>query len=424
MGEGVALLFAAKEARFGHDIEHRYRPDPDLAYLTGFPEPGAAAVLDADRKRFILFVRSKDRVRETWEGRRAGPKGAVAIYGADEAHPIDELPKRLPDLIRKAPRLFHAFGLDTVADSLVIETLARFRREARNPRRGPAWIADPTDLLHEMRLVKEPEEIALLTRSGSIAARAHREAMSATRPGRFEYELEAVVEKRFKTDGAAGPSYGTIVASGPNATILHYVENRRRIEKGDLVLLDAGCEYEGYASDITRTFPASGRFTREQRSLYEIVLRAQEAAIAKVRPGTLFDEVHEAARGVMIDGLVDLGLLKGRQGVIRKANRDARFVLHKTSHWLGRDVHDRGRYVDQGGLPRPLVPGMVLTVEPGIYVREDEKKVASAFLGLGVRIEDDVLVTESEPRVLTDGAPKSVHDLENAVGGRRSAPRR
>jgi Xaa-Pro aminopeptidase len=407
MGEGVALLFAAPEAAFGYDIAYRYRPDPDFFYLTGFTEPQAAAVLDADRRTLTLFVRPRDRERETWEGRRAGPEGAVKTFGANRAHPIGELARRLPDLMRKARVLHHALGVSAENDRLVAGMLARFRREARHARRGPATVADPTDLLHAMRLVKAPEEVALLEQAAAIAAAAHADAQRAGRPGRYEYEVEAAVDRRFRAMGASGPAYPTIVASGENATILHYVENSRRLASGDLVLVDAGCEYGGYASDVTRTFPASGRFTRPQRRLYAAVLAAQAAAIAAVKPGVPWDAPHEAARAVLLDALLDLRLLKGRRETLKRKNAVQRFALHHTSHWLGLDVHDRGRYRDMRGRPRPLAPGMVLTVEPGLYVRSDEARVPKEYRGLGIRIEDDVLVTESGARVLTEGAPKA-----------------
>ncbi len=417
IGDGVALLFATPEASFGHDIHYRYRPDPDLTYLTGFGEPDTVAVLDGARRRTTLFVRPRNRARETWDGRRAGPRGAVEEFGADAAHPISRLEKRLPEMIRGAGTLYHAFGLNAAADRLVCETLARFRREARDPRRGPTAVVDPTDVLHEMRLVKGPEEVALLARSCAVAARAHREAMAAARPGAFEHEVEGTLLRRFAAGGASGPSYHPIVASGANATILHYVENRRRIEAGDLVLVDAGCEVGGYASDITRTFPASGRFTRPQRRVYAVVLAAQKAAIEACRPGKSVMDVQEAAHDVLIDGLLDLGLLKGTRARVRARKAHERFTLHRVSHWLGLDVHDRGRYL-RDGEPRKLEPGMVLTVEPGLYVRSDEKGVAPEWVGIGVRIEDDVLVTADGPRVLTSGAPKEIAELEAGPAAR------
>ncbi|HEY3349265.1 MAG TPA: aminopeptidase P N-terminal domain-containing protein [Thermoanaerobaculia bacterium] len=407
MKEGVALVFATPEASFGHDVHYRYRPDPDFFYLTGFAEPGATAVLDADARTLTLFVLPRDRERETWEGRRAGPEGAVRTFGADAAHPDGERDRRLPDLVRKARVLHHAFGLSDTNDRLVAGLLARFRREARHPKRGPVTVSDPTDLLHAMRLVKSPEEIALLERAAAIAASAHRDAQRTARPGRYEYEIEAAVDRRFRSMGASGPAYPTIVASGENATILHYVENSRRLAAGDLVLVDAGCEVGGYASDVTRTFPVSGRFTRPQKALYGAVLAAQRAAIAAVRPGAPWDAPHEAARAVLLDALLEFGLLKGRREALKKKNAAQRFALHHTSHWLGLDVHDRGRYRDERGRPRPLEPGMVLTIEPGLYVRPDEARVPREYLGLGIRIEDDVLVTESGARILTEDAPKA-----------------
>ncbi|KAA0252786.1 M24 family metallopeptidase [Acidobacteria bacterium ACD] len=417
IGDGVAVLFSVPEAAFGHDIHYRYRPDPDLYYLTGFAEPECAAVLDGRRRKWTLFVRRRNRERETWEGRRAGPRGAITDFGADAAHPVDELDERLPELIRGSGTLWHALGVDPDADARVGRVLARFRREARDPRRGPTAVLDPTEVLHEMRLRKEPGEVEALARSCALAARAHRDAMAAGRAGAFEYEVEAAVLRRFTLGGAPHPSYPTIVASGPNATILHYVENRRRIGKDDLVLVDAGCELDGYASDITRTFPASGRFTRPQRRLYAVVLAAQKAAVDRCRPGATVLDVQDAAHDVLVDGLLDLGLLRGTRARVRAKKAHERFTLHRVSHWLGLDVHDRGRYT-RDGESRKLEPGMVLTVEPGLYVRPDEKNVAAEWLGIGIRIEDDVLVTGDGPRVLTAGAPKEVDELEGGAPGR------
>ena len=401
-----ALVYAPPERLFGHDTSYRYRPEPDFTYLTGFGEPDGVAVFDGRKRQFLLFVRPKDRDRETWEGRRAGPKGAVAFFGADRGYPLAELEKRLPDLIRPAGTLFHGFGLHPKADETVIGLLAQFRREARHVQRGPERVVDVTTVLHEMRLRKEPAEVEILARSCAIAARAHREAQAAARPGKMEYEVEAVLVRRFLAEGATGTSYHSIVASGENATILHYVENSRRIEPGDLVLVDAGCEYLGYASDITRTFPASGRFTKPQKKLYDVVISALKASTAKVRAGLPFEGVDRAAKEVLVDGLVDAGLLKGRTRTLLANKRYERFTLHRTSHWLGLDVHDRGRYAARDGSSRVLEPGMVLTVEPGIYVRPDEKNVPAEYLGIGIRVEDDVVVTDGDPRVLTDGAPK------------------
>jgi Xaa-Pro aminopeptidase len=409
--DGVALLFATPEQHLGWDGTYRYRPDPDLFYLTGFGEPETVAVLDAGARACFLFVRPRDRERETWEGRRAGTKGAVRVHGVDAAWPIAELEKRLPEMIRGAGTLHYAFGIDEKRDLLIASILGRFRREARDPRRGPVVVSDVTDVVHEMRLRKEPEEIALMDRAAAIAAAAHDEARALARPGRWEYEVEAAIGARFRREGASGPSYETIVASGPNATTLHYVENDRRIEEGDLVLVDAGCEYEGYASDITRTFPASGRFSPEQEAVYRVVLAANHAGIAKVRPGGRFQDVHDAAVGVLVDGLFELGLLSGKRKKAVEKGDFTRFYMHRTSHWLGMDVHDRGRYHDPKGEWRLLEPGMVLTVEPGLYIRSDEKKVPAPFLGIGVRIEDDVLVTEDGHRVLTAAAPKSVEAM-------------
>ena len=404
--DAVALLFAPPERYFGHDTTYRYRPEPDFTYLTGFGEPEAVAVFDGKKRKFLLFVRPKDRERETWEGRRAGPKGAVADFGANAAYPLAELDKRLPELLRPAAKLYHAFGVVPERDRTVVDLLALFRREARNPKRGPEQVVDVTTVLHEMRLRKEAAELVVLARSCDIAARAHREAQAAARPGRFEYEVEAVLMRRFLAAGAAAPSYHPIVASGENATILHYVENRSRIGERELVLVDAGCELAGYASDITRTFPASGTFTKPQKRLYDVTHAALKAATAKVRAGLPFEGVDRAAKEVLVDGLIDAGLLRGKRTTLLENKKYERFTLHRTSHWLGLDVHDRGRYAAPDGSSRLLEPGMVLTVEPGLYVRPDEKGVAPEYQGIGIRIEDDVVVTDGGALVLTEGAPK------------------
>ena len=409
--EGVAVLFATPEQHLGWDTAYRYRPDPDLFYLTGFGEPETVAVLDAGARSYVLFVGPRHRVRERGVGRGGGTKGAVKVHGADAAWPVADLEKKLPELIRGAGTLHYALGVDEKHDLLLASILGRFRREARNPQRGPVVVNDVTDVVHEMRLRKEPEELALLERAVAIAVAAHDEARALARPGRMEWEVEAAISARFRREGASGPSYETIVASGPNATTLHYVENDRKIGEGDLVLVDAGCEYEGYASDITRTFPASGRFTPEQEAVYRVVLAANHAAIAKVRPGGRFQDVHDAAVEVLVDGLFELGLLSGKRKKAVEKGDYTRFYMHRTSHWLGMDVHDRGRYHDPKGEWRLLEPGMVLTVEPGLYIRPDEKKVPAPFLGIGVRIEDDVLVTGEGHRVLTLAAPKSVEAM-------------
>lgn len=416
IGDGVAVLFSAPEAAFGHDVHYRYRPDPDLFYMTGFAEPETVAVFDGKKKELTMFVRPRNRDRETWEGLRAGPKGVVRSFAADHGYETGDLEKKLPDMLRKAPRLYHSFGLYPQGDRLIIDSLARFRREARNPERGPLQIIDLSSVLHEMRLFKEEPEVALMRRSAAITAAAHVDVMRAARPGAFEFELEARLMNRFLAEGASGYSYPPIVASGANATILHYIENRRRMSEGELLLVDAGGEFEGYAADITRTFPVSGRFSGPQRRLYEIVLAAQKAAIDAVKPGARFDTVQEAAHDVLIDGLLATGLLKGKPAAIKKKNLQQRFTLHRTSHWLGLDVHDRGRYFAESGEPRILEPGIVLTVEPGLYVRPDEKKVAPEYLGIGIRIEDDVLVTAEGNEVLTRDCPKEVEELEATVG--------
>ncbi|MCG3193881.1 MAG: Xaa-Pro aminopeptidase [Thermoanaerobaculia bacterium] len=424
IGDGLALLFSAPEASFGHDVHYRYRPDPDLFYLTGFSEPETVAVFDGKKRELTMFVRPRNRDRETWEGYRAGPKGAIRSFAADHAHERGDLERKLPELLRKTSRLYYSFGLYPEGDTFVIDCLARFRREARNPDRGPLEVLDLSSVVSEMRLFKTAEEVELMRRSAAITAAAHVDAMRAARPGMKEFELEAVLMRRFLSEGASGYSYPPIVASGANSTILHYIENRREMRDGELLLIDAGSEFQGYAADITRTFPVSGRFSEPQRLLYQVVLLAQKAAIAAVKPGARFDTIQETAHDILIEGLLSAGLLKGKAAAIKKKNLQQRFTLHRTSHWLGLDVHDRGRYHAAKGEPLVLAPGMVLTVEPGLYVRLDEKKASPLFLGIGIRIEDDVLVTEDGNEVLTRDCPKEIEELEGIVGKAAAAPRK
>ncbi len=412
MDGGVAIFRAAPTAVRSHDVEYPYRQDNDLLYLTGFPEPETTCVLAPGSPHpFTLFVRPRDREREVWTGVRAGVEGATSVYGADAAHPAEELAERLPKLIEHAPVLYFAPGRDTAFNQRILDLYGRARDNRARTGAGPRGILDPGALLHEMRLFKGPEEIDAMQRAATISCEAHRRAMRETRADSFEYEIQALVDYEFRRRGATGPAYPSIVASGANATILHYVDNARRMQEGDLLLLDAGAEVDGYCADITRTYPVGRRFSERQRALYEVVLRAQEAAIAAVRPGASFDEPHQRAVENLVDGLITLGLLKGSHDEALEQGTYRRFFMHRTSHWLGMDVHDVGVY-HVGDGSRPLAPGMVLTIEPGLYVPADDESVDAGWRGIGIRIEDDVLVTDDGARVLTADIPTSIDDIE------------
>jgi Xaa-Pro aminopeptidase len=411
MERGIAVFRAAPVAVRSHDVEYPYRQDNDFLYLTGFPEPEATCVLEPQgHEPYTLFVRPRDKDKEIWTGYRAGAEGAKARYGADAAYPLDELETRLPKLIEHAPALYFAPGRDAAFDRRMIDLYAWARDNHARSGAGPRGILDPGAILHEMRLFKGPEEVAALERAIAIAAEAHTEAMRAVRPGAFEYEIEALIDYTFRRRGATGPAYPSIVASGPNATILHYVENSRQMADGELLLVDAGAEYGGYCADVTRTFPVGGRFSEPQRRLYEIVVAAQQAAIDAVNPGVSFDAPHQRALEVLVDGLLELGLLAGTRDAAIESGAYRAFFMHRTSHWLGMDVHDVGVY-RMGEGSRPLAAGMVLTIEPGLYIAPDAA-VDAPWRGIGIRIEDDVLVTPTAHRVLSAAVPKTVADLE------------
>jgi Xaa-Pro aminopeptidase len=412
MEGGVAILRASPVAVRSHDVEYPFRQDNDLLYLTGFPEPEATCVLAPGSEHpFTLFVRPRNPEKETWTGRRAGIEGAKARYGADVAHPIDELDTRLPRLLEHASVVYYAPGRDHRFNARILELFGWARDNHARSGAGPRGLLDPGAILHDMRLFKAPEEIETLERAIAIAGEAHVAAMRETQPGAFEYEIEALIDYTFRRRGASGPAYPSIVASGPNATVLHYVENTRQMRDGELLLIDAGAEYGGYCADVTRTFPVGTRFDGRPRALYDVVLAAQEAAIETVRPGVPFDEPHQRALEVLVDGLRALGLVQEERDAAIESGAYRRFYMHRTSHWLGMDVHDVGVYrVDEK--PRTLQPGMVLTVEPGLYVAPECEQVAPEWRGIGIRIEDDVLVTPDGNRVLSAAVPKHVADVE------------
>jgi Xaa-Pro aminopeptidase len=416
LGPGAVAIVASLPERLRNGNNHyRFRQHSDLHYLTGFVEPDTVLVLrpGAAEERVVMFVRPRDPEMETWNGRRAGVEGARARHGADAAYPIEELGARLAGLICNATDLHYALGLDDEMDRRVTGAIASLRASERRGKRPPRAIVDPMAVLHELRLRKSPEEIKILRRAAAISAEAHRAAMALGRPGTFEYEVEAVIDYTFRKSGGNGPGYGTIVGAGENATILHYHDNDRAIADGDLVLVDAGCEYQYYTADITRTWPAGGRFSPAQRRVYEVVLGVQTSAIDEVRPGATIDEIHQHCVRGLTAGMIELGLLTGTVDELIASQAYKRFFMHGTSHWLGMDVHDVGAYMPDGK-HRPLEPGMIITVEPGLYVAADAADVPDELRGVGVRIEDDVLVTVDGPDVLTAAAPKTIADVEAA----------
>lgn len=409
----VAILAAAPSRPRNRDVDYPYRQDSDFYYLTGFPEPDAVAVFLPGRKKgtFVLFCHEYDPAKAIWEGKHAGLKGARKEYGADESYSIDEIDQVMPELLADRDRIHCGLGRDPDFDRKLLEWVGRVKAKVRTGIKAPEEFVDLDRLLHEMRLIKGPEEIAAMRSAAEISVQAHIRAMRSCRAGLYEYQIEAEIIHEFMRQGARSPAYPSIVAGGVNACVLHYTENIAPLENGDLLLIDAGAEYDYYAADITRTFPVNGRFSAPQRAIYELVLEAQQAAIEQVRPGNHWNEPHEAAVKVLTRGLVKLGLLEGRPSRLIKKEAYKDFYMHRTGHWLGMDVHDVGEYKIEDEW-RELQPGMVLTVEPGLYIGKDCKEVARRWRGIGVRIEDDVLVTEGSCEVLTEGAPKQVAEIE------------
>jgi Xaa-Pro aminopeptidase len=411
MGNGVAVVPTSPERIRNRDSHYPYRHDSYFYYLTGFTEPEAALVLvGGAAPRAILFCRERNVEREIWDGDRLGPERARERFGFDEAHPIAALDERLPALLENQPVLFAPLGGDPEWDARAMRWLNAVRAKSRAGIEAPERIHDVRALLDEMRLVKDAHELACMRSAASISVDAHRRAMQATRPDRFEYEIEAELLYAFRRRGAQFPAYWPIVAGGASACTLHYVANDARLADGTLLLIDAGCELDGYAADITRTFPVNGRFTRAQRDVYEIVLAAQRAAIDQVRAGNGWNEPHDAAVRILAQGMLDLKLLPGSLDEVLEKETYKRFYMHRTGHWLGLDVHDAGEY-KRAGLWRTLKPGMTLTVEPGLYIRAADD-VPAPLHDIGVRIEDDVAVTAQGCEVLTAAAPKTVDEIE------------
>lgn len=420
IGREVAIFPAAPSAIRNGDVEHEYRQDTDFYYLTGFEEPNAVAVLAPDHPehKFVLFVQPKDREREVWTGWRAGEEGAKRDFDADAAFTIDKLDEELPKLAEKADRIYYRFGTDPTFDERLVGLMRRFQRQRQREGTGPTSVIDPAELLHEMRLIKTPNDLELLRRAIDITCEGHLAAMRALHPGAYEYEIEAELRYVFRKNGSPRCGYPTIVGAGANAAVLHYTVNNQQIKDGDLVLIDAGAEFGYYTGDVTRTMPARGKFTEDQAVLYQLVLDAQLEAIEAVRPGATFIEPHDRAVRVLTEGLLRLGLLEGEIDKLIEEGAVKKFYMHRTSHWLGMDVHDAGPYkvADEW---RRLEPGMVMTIEPGLYIAEDAEGVAPRYRGIGIRIEDDVLVTEQGYEVLSARVPKTIEEIEGVMTASR-----
>jgi Xaa-Pro aminopeptidase len=415
--DGVAIVPAAREVIRNRDVHFKFRQDSDFRYLTGFPEPDALAVLAPGRPEgeYLLFVRPRDPAREIWDGYRAGPDGAQRQYRADQAFVNTEFAAQLPKLLGGRARVYYTLGEHPEIDPQITACVREIREVSRRGASAPVEFVALETTLHEQRLIKTPREIDILGHAGAVSARAHVRAMKFAKPGVWEYQLAAEIHHEFELEGME-PGYRSIVGTGANACVLHYVENNAPLKDGDLVLIDAGGEHRGYTADITRCFPANGKFSGPQKEVYEVVLAAQLAALAELKPGNSSARPHEVATRVLTEGMVGLGLLKGDVDTLIREERHKRFFMHGTGHWLGMDVHDVGRY-KLGGEARPFAPGMVMTVEPGLYIAPDAEGVDAKFHGIGVRIEDDVLVTDAAPRVLTAGVPKKVAEIEALMRG-------
>lgn len=431
MGPGaVAVFVGGRLAVRSADTEFPFRQDSDFWYLTGFDHPDAVAILSTrDGPSFSLFVQPRDRAAETWTGFRPGVEGAVSDYDAEEAHPREDFLEKLPEFLRGARRIYHTLGRDRDIDARIISLQDEIRRQSRGGVLPANEIVDPRLIVHEMRLHKSDDEIELMQRAADISCEAHHRAARLTQPDRFEYELEAELAHTFRSRGGTGPAYGSIVGSGVNATILHYIRNDQKLAKGDVVLIDAGVEVEGYASDVTRTYPVGGRFEPAARDLYEVVLAAQLAAIDTSAPGRTLPEIHSAALRVLCEGMATLGVLKGSVDELIETEAYRPYYMHGTSHWLGLDVHDVGAYVTKASAtgqtsdqaveatPRPLSRGMVYTIEPGLYISAEDPNAPDAFKGIGIRIEDDIVVTENGILNLNRDIPKTVEAIEAWVQG-------
>ncbi|MGL5833214.1 MAG: aminopeptidase P N-terminal domain-containing protein [Waterburya sp.] len=420
IGSGTAIFRSASLATMHNDVEYTYRQESSFYYLTGFNEPEAVAVFAPHHPehQYILFVQPKDPEQETWTGYRCGVEGAKEIYGADEAYPIAELNEKLPQYLVNSDRIYYHLGSDEKFNQTIIAHWQKLMRGYQKLGTAPLALEDTRPLTFAMRLVKSPGEIALMRQAAKISAMAHNRAREFAQPGVYEYQVQAEIEHVFRKEGAIGIAYPSIVASGANACVLHYIENNRQMQDHELLLIDAGCSYGYYNGDITRTFPVGGKFTPEQKALYEIVLEAQRQAMGEVQPGKPYNEFHDLAVCVIVQGLLDLGLLQGKLEEIIKEEKYKPFYMHRTGHWLGLDVHDVGVYKHDAETWQNLTPGHIVTVEPGIYISpnikpaEGQPEIPDRWKGIGIRIEDDLLVTPDGHEVLTADVPKSIADIE------------
>jgi Xaa-Pro aminopeptidase len=417
--DSVAIVPAAHEATRSYDTEYKFRQDSDFWYLTGFPEPDAIAVIDPANKKspYTLYVRPRDPLMETWYGRREGVDGALKNYGADKAYSIEKFGDDLPKLLAGHEKLYYRFAVDKVLDQQILAYLTEQRVRRLKTAYPPHTIIDPTTITGEMRLHKNKDEVAMMQKAATISAEAHVMAMKKTKPGMNEFQVESLIEAYFRENGATGVAYNSIIGGGENATILHYVENNRPLNDGDLILIDAGAEYKGYAADITRTFPINGKFTKAQRDVYDVVLDVQEKCIEYTKTGNTVKARQEYSIELLTEGMRKLGLLKGKTKDLIKKKAYLKYYMHGVGHYLGLDVHDAGRYfTDQAATrSKPFAPGMVLTVEPGLYIPPDDKSAPAKYRGIGIRIEDDVLVTQEGNLNLTSKVPKNADEIESVM---------
>ncbi len=416
---GVAIFASAPPARWNHDTEYLYRPDPNFYYLTGFEEPESICVIAPEHSKYqyILFVRPKDKQAEIWNGKRVGVKDARKHYGADKVYPIEKFSEKIGKYLQDAKRLYYTLGSNEDVDTEILSLFTRSVRSRVRSGKGFDTLVDPSPILSELRLIKNETELQRIQKATEITVAGHVAAMKAVRPGMYEYDLEALVESTFRMNGAGGPAFPTIVASGGNATTLHYTTNDRQIEDDTLVLIDAGAEYGRYAGDVTRTFPANGIFTEAQREIYQIVLDAHKTIIDGIRPGVSIDEPHQKSIELLTEGMLSLGLLKKKKKIEKLIEDGAyrQFYMYRIGHMLGLDVHDVNCVREANGDFKTFQPGMVMTIEPGLYVADDTKNVPPPYLGIGIRIEDDILVTESGCEILTGGVPKEIDEIEALV---------
>ena len=411
----IVLISNNKICTRSNDVEYRFRTDSDFYYLTGFDEPNACCILKKEKRKnysYFLFIEVQSKDKEIWNSKRIGLEKAKYFFKADKTFSILDLENEFKKHLQDTENIFYSLGKDKELDTKIITIINENRKSIRSGLKTSSTIFDPRDIIHKMRLYKDNYEVNCIQKAAIISKEAHIKAMQLAKAGIFEYELEGLLEFTFKKHGGIGPAYPSIVGSGSNSTILHYIKNSRKIQKNDLILIDAGCEYNYYASDVTRTFPASKKFSPAQKDLYEIVLEAQKKAIEQIKPQKRFNDSYDKALSIIIDGLKELKLLTGSKEKIIKKKLYRKFFMHKLSHWLGLDVHDAGPYIDKNGKSIKLQPNMVLTVEPGIYISSDCKDVPKQYRGIGIRIEDDILITKTGNRILTEGIPKKISEIE------------